>query len=347
MNIWEDDLLGLGYVQMTLPLQGDDEGPVVATLIKYVPEFDQGSGAIPASPTFAVLAVHGWNDYFYHRELARAIAAAGGAFYAVDLRKYGRSLRDWQTFGYISDLTDYSQEIKTCLQVIAADHDSIPLVLYGHSTGGLITALWADANHGQIDGLILNSPWLELQASTSIRQMGTPIIDLVARLSPKTEIPLPENDFYQRALTATPPPGAEKIPNVPAGTTDPFWTTGWEPDPRYRRGLGQPVRAAWLAAILKGQARVADGLSIPCPVLVLTSASSVTAASEWREEQRAKDSVLDVEQIWKRVAHLGNHVTLAKLEGAIHDVVLSRESVRNKAFNEINHFIRAYVTNEY
>ena len=47
------------------------------------------------------------------------------------------------------------------------------------------------------------------------------------------------------------------------------------------------------------------------------------------------------------MAHLGNHVTLAKLEGAIHDVVLSRESVRNKAFNEINHFIRAYVTNEY
>lgn len=347
MDEWEDDLLGSSYVQMSLPLTRDEEGPVVATLVKYVPEFDQDAREIPASPSFVVLAIHGWNDYFYHRELARAISRAGGAFYAVDLRKYGRSLRDWQTFGFITDLSDYGEEIGECFDVISAEHDSIPLVLYGHSTGGLIASLWADAHPEAIDGLILNSPWLELQASTAIRQMGTPIIDLLARHSPKTEFPLPENDFYQRALTAAPPPGATQIPNVPKGTNDPFWTTGWEPDPRYRNGVGQPVRVAWLAAILKGQARVAEGLDIPCPILVLTSAASATPSAEWNEELRATDSVLDVEQIWKRVAHLGNHVTLAKLEGAIHDVVLSRESVRIKAFAEIAHFIQAYVSTEY
>ncbi|MGO1592172.1 MAG: hypothetical protein ACTHW1_06965 [Ancrocorticia sp.] len=47
-----------------------------------------------------------------------------------------------------------------------------------------------------------------------------------------------------------------------------------------------------------------------------------------------------------RAGHLGNHVTLAKLHNAIHDVVLSREPVRNKAFAEINHFIRAYITGD-
>ena len=79
-----------------------------------------------------------------------------------------------------------------------------------------------------------------------------------------------------------------------------------------------------------------------CPVLVLTSARSITGET-WTEGFRAADSVLDVAQIWKRVPDLGAHTTLVKLEDAVHDVTLSRRDVRERAFGEIARFVRAYV----
>ncbi len=342
MNTWEDDLLGAGYLQMTIPLDPDDEGDVVTTLVKYIPELDPNGPDRTPEPTFVFLALHGWNDYFYQRELAHRIAQAGGLFYAVDLRKYGRSLRKWQTFGFIRDLRDYDDELHACFDVIIAEHGySMPVVLYGHSTGGLIAALWAHRHPGAIAGLVLNAPWLEFQASTMLRQLGSPIIDVLARTSPKTIIPVSDSGFYQRVLTAGPDLGTETILGAPEGSDDPFWTTGWEPDSRLRLSPSWPVRAAWLAAILNAHARVAEGLDITCPVLVLTSARS-NFATEWSEDFRSSDSVLDVTQIWKRVPELGRHVTLVKLDKAIHDVTMSRREVRELAFDEIRCFITSY-----
>lgn len=102
------------------------------------------------------------------------------------------------------------------------------------------------------------------------------------------------------------------------------------------------MRTAWLSAILNGHARVAKGLDITCPVLVLTSRRTIVAM-EWSEDHRGADSVLDVAQIWKRVPDLGNHITLIKLDSAIHDVILSRREVRTLAFDEIARFINGYV----
>ncbi|MBT2500751.1 hypothetical protein J7E25_16770 [Agromyces sp. ISL-38] len=48
-----------------------------------------------------MLFVHGWSGYFFNRELAAFWSNAGARFFALDLRKYGRSLRPWQAPGYI------------------------------------------------------------------------------------------------------------------------------------------------------------------------------------------------------------------------------------------------------
>lgn len=296
------------------------------------------------NPAFAFLAVHGWNDYFYQTELARYVDSIGGAFYAVDLRKYGRSLREGQTFGYIRDFDEYDDELHICRDLIYGElGPKIPLILYGHSTGGLACALWADRHPGAADGLVLNSPWLEYHGSTGMRQAGAPVVEILARTSPMFVLPTAEDDFYQRALTAwRPDPGAEAVPGH-EGSDDPFWTTGWNPNPEFRTGSGAPVRPGWLSAVLNGHARVAAGLDVGCPILVLTSARSLTG-NTWREDFRAVDSVLDVKQIWKRVPELGSHTTLVKLDDAVHDVTFSRREVRERAFEEIGRFLRAYVT---
>lgn len=304
----------------------------------------KGRKANPRNPAFAFLAVHGWNDYFYQTELARYVDSIGGAFYAVDLRKYGRSLREGQTFGYIRDFDEYDDELHICRDLIYGElGPKIPLVLYGHSTGGLACALWADRHPGAADGLVLNSPWLEYHGSTGMRQAGAPVVEILARTSPTFVLPTAEDDFYQRALTAwRPDPGAEAVPGH-EGSDDPFWTTGWNPKPEFRTGSGAPVRPGWLSAVLNGHARVAAGLDVGCPILVLTSARSLTG-NTWSEDFRAVDSVLDVKQIWKRVPELGSHTTLVKLDDAVHDVTFSRREVRERAFEEIGRFLRAYVT---
>ena len=173
----------------TIDLHPDEEGPVATTVVVHVPEDDPAMGGpgrpLRQHPDFVFLAIHGWNDYFYQVELARAVSAAGGRFYAVDLRKYGRSLREGQTFGFIRDLASYDEEIHACTDLVYEEHRGrLPLVIYGHSTGGLVVALWADRHPGAAQGLVLNAPWLEYHGSTMARQIGAPVVDMLARLSP-------------------------------------------------------------------------------------------------------------------------------------------------------------------
>ena len=90
----------------------------------------------------------------------------GFDFYAIDLRKYGRSLRSHQTPNYITDLADYDEELDEAVRIIRAEgHDVV--VLLGHSTGGLIAPLWANRRRGRqlIDAIVLNSPFFDLNGT--------------------------------------------------------------------------------------------------------------------------------------------------------------------------------------
>jgi alpha-beta hydrolase superfamily lysophospholipase len=103
------------------------------------------------------------------------------------------------------------------------------------------------------------------------------------------------------------------------------------------------VYAGWIRAIRTGQARVAAGLDVRAPVLVLTSARSARPASIDDPDVFAADIVLDVEQIRRRAPMLGRHVTLAQVDGALHDVTLSSPDVRKVVFDEVTRFLSAYV----
>ena len=113
---WGPDVLGPDYLAQTLELRPDDEGEVVATLVKYAPATPQ-----PLRPSRAILYLHGWSDYFFQTGLAEFWHAQGVAFYALDLRKYGRSLRPHQTPGYIDNLDAYDEELEASLDVIRTE----------------------------------------------------------------------------------------------------------------------------------------------------------------------------------------------------------------------------------
>ena len=322
VDAWGSDLLGCGFQARTLPLLDDDEGACVATLVRHVAAEDSKAlPGTPSSPHFAMLYVHGWNDYFYHPHLARDVARAGGAFYALDLRKYGRSLRSHQTRGFITVLATYDEDIHEAMKVIRAEHGfGMDVVMMGHSTGGLTASLWADRHPGALRALVLNSPWLALQGSALLKLVSQPVADVVGRRNPKRIFPLPDNGFYYRSLQEL----------------------GWQTNDQWRTMPSAPVRAGWLSAILAGHAAVAEGLDISCPVLVMTSGATDFSLS-WSEALLGSDTVLDVKEIGLAALKLGPLVTVARFEGAIHDVFLSREDVRAFASGELRRWLGAYV----
>ena len=318
MTTWSPDFLG-GYETTELVLPGAETAPGEPDDVDLVATLIRKSG--PRAGARAVLYLHGWNDYFFQTHLADYLSDLGYDFYAVDLRRYGRSIRPGQLRGFIGNLDDYTLELDAAADLIATDHDR--LLLMGHSTGGLIAALWAARNADRLEGLILNSPWLDMQGSAIVRALGVPVIDALGSRAPTSIIRLPDLGFTARSL------------HISLGGE-------WDYDLTLKSRPGPPIRTGWLRAVLLGHQRVAAGLGIGVPILVLASAKT-EFARRWHEGLRVVDTVLDVEQIAARAVRLGPHVTVVRVPDGLHDLTLSAAHVRKQVMDEIGRFIEAYV----
>ena len=141
MTTWGPDFL-VGYETTELALPSAEPAPGEPADVELVATLIRKSG--PRTGTRAVLYLHGWNDYFFQTHVADYLTDLGYDFYAVELRRYGRSIRPGQLRGFITNLDDYAVELDAAANLIAVDH--VRLLLMGNSTGGLIAALWASHN---------------------------------------------------------------------------------------------------------------------------------------------------------------------------------------------------------
>jgi alpha-beta hydrolase superfamily lysophospholipase len=246
----------------------------------------------------------------------------GYDFYALDLRKYGRSLREHQTANFVTDLSAYYEEIDEAYDRIVRRDDHQHVVVSAHSTGGLVMPLWAHDRQPGLDAMVLNSPWLDLQGSVLLRTAGTKAIDQIGLRRPYLTIPRDVSGFYARSLHRD-------------------HDGEWDFDLAWKPLQSWPVYAGWLRAVRRGHARAHRGLSVPAPVLVLTSGAT-GRPKEYDDLCSSTDIVLDVELIRKWAHKLADHVTLVRVEGALHDVTMSRKEVRERAFDEIGRWLDAY-----
>jgi alpha-beta hydrolase superfamily lysophospholipase len=312
----ETDILGAPYECQTMDLGQDDEGDVVATLVRRRAE----------TPTRrAVLYVHGFIDYFFQTHLADFFVERGWDFYAIDLRKYGRSLRPHQTPNFCRDLTDYYPELDEAARLIreADGHDT--LLVNGHSTGGLIASLWAHDRRdtGLIDGLFLNSPFFDFNAPWFVRRPVATAVANVGRRRPYRIVPLGLSPVYGQSIHAE-------------------HRGEWAYDLAWKPLGGFPVRAGWLAAIRHAQRRLRRGLDIRVPVLLTCSTASIRSG-RWSDAALAADAVLDVEHMVRWAPRLGRHVTLVRIATGLHDLALSPAPVRAELFTEVERWVGAYI----
>jgi alpha-beta hydrolase superfamily lysophospholipase len=329
---WVPDLLP-GYWQLTIPLGPDPEGEgdVVATLVR------RGDPTVADRAEHAVLATHGYTDYFFHTELADHFGARGFAFYALDLRKCGRSRQPGQTPHFATDLADYDAELDRALAVIGEQHPSAKILVYAHSAGGLIVSLWLDrlrrrgatareggGSIGPVGGLVLNSPFLDLHGPAILRTGATSaFIATLSRLRTKGVARGTSAGGYGTTLHRD-----------YDGEFD--YNLDWKPVG------GFPITFGWLHAVRRGQLRLHRGLDVGVPNLILRSDHSVHETADPTTLQRG-DAVLDVAQIARWAGCIGNRSTVVPVADAKHDVFLSLPQPRRLAFRQLDRWLDDYL----
>ncbi len=314
----QPDFFGEPYQALTLPLADDREGPVVSTLVRRRAD---------RPTTSAVLYLHGFSDYFHQKELADFHIARGDDFYAVDLRKNGRSLLPHQTPANMTDVSDYYPELDAALATIVADgHDTV--TVNAHSTGGLIGVLWLrDAAKLGIDlapvrAVVLNSPFLDVPANWALRALAPRPFAVLARNRPQLVLQTPTRSQYQISIHAT-----ER--------------GEWQFNPAWKPVTGGVVRAQWLSAAQRAIARAHAGLDLPMPLLAMSSTRTVRA-KEWTDELLRGDAVLNADAIARWSTMLGRHVTCVRIADGMHDLLLSTPPVRSTVYDEMTRWLDAY-----
>lgn len=309
------DVLGPGYELTVLPMADDHEGPVVASLVRR---------RAPEPTGRAVLYVHGFTDYFFQTHLADHFVARGVDFYGLDLRKYGRSLLPHQTRGLVRSLTEYFPEIDEAIRIIRERDGHDEVILNGHSTGGLITALWADRVRGRglVQSLVLNSPFLDLNVPGPLRFAADLLKGTLSRMSPRAVLPLGTATAYVASLHRD-------------------HHGEWDFDLDWKPIGGFPVHAVWLAAVRRAQRRLHAGLRVDVPVLVLCAGRGLRLR-DFVPEARGADVVLDPEQIARWATRIGPHVTCVRVPGGMHDLVLSAAPARTRALAEMDRWLACY-----
>jgi alpha-beta hydrolase superfamily lysophospholipase len=311
----DTDVLGTPYTAETIGFPPDDEGPVVATLVRRPADGPTRRGA--------VLHVHGFADYFFQAAYAEWWTARGYDFYALDLRKYGRSLRPHQTPNYVADLREYFPELDSAWYRITVRDGHDHVVVSAHSTGGLTVPIWVNDRRRPVAGMVLNSPWFDMHGSSLREVFGRRAFVQLGVRQPRRVVPRNVTGFYARSLHVD-------------------HEGEWQFDLDWKPIKSFPVYAGWLRAIRLGHAELHAGLDVGCPALVLASGGSALP-TEMGEDVHAHDVVLDVEQIRRWAPALGRHVTYVGIDGARHDVVLSRADVRARVYDELERWVTAYV----
>lgn len=276
--------------------------------------------------TSAVLYIHGYTDYFFQASLADHFANQGLHFYALDLQGYGRSIRPNSRPNWCENLSQYHDDITIGLAEMV-DRGIQNVVILAHSTGALIASSYlqryqnvpeSQYRHPKIDGLILNSPFLDLPFSPqTLKRVSLPI-RLTVSLLP----------FHNLR--------AEKI-SIYAQTLHKRFHGEWSYRLDWKPCQGFPLSFHWLQQIMLTQKALRQS-TIDLPTLICHSART-TRKHEDVEATRKGDGVLDVASMVVAAKVIFSNATFACIEGGFHDLFLSPADVRQHYLNSIDYWL--------
>jgi alpha-beta hydrolase superfamily lysophospholipase len=299
MNLKDD------YTSQNIKLDSDYEGEVNAVLTAS--NNNKGNRK-------SVLYLHGYIDYFFHPHLGEKFNQNNFDFFALDLRKHGRSLMQHQHPNYCKDIEEYFEEISISIRKIKSESNSV--FLLAHSTGGLTASCYMNdgKERSLIEGLILNSPFLDFNMSKIEKSLS----QFVARLINKVS-------NYAKIEGALSPAYAQSVHKNYYGSWD--FNLDWKPI------KGFPTYFKWLVAIARAQKKLEKSY-IQVPTLIMHSSGSIKT-KKYSKKAMTHDIVLNIKDIKRVGEKLGDRVTLLEIENAQHDIFLSPKPVREVGFNKM------------
>ena len=304
---YQADILGEGYEQATLNFPDDYEGKVTATLIRK---------KASQSTNKAVLYIHGFIDYFFQTEMAEQFNQHGFDFYALDLRKYGRSILPHQKYYNIREIAEYDAEITQALEIIGAEHHE-NVLLCGHSTGGLTTTLYVahHPNHPLIKALWVNSPFYDFNMNPIKRAVGVPSLSRLAQKFPNLQFPSELNKWYTASLHKD-------------------LKGEWDFNLDWKKSSYPKVRISFIRAIYEAQKEIHQDVRVDVPVLVMHSHQTKNPR-KWGKDAQSSDVILDVKDIQKYAKKIQGNVTIREIPNGLHDLVLSEKTVRDSVYQQL------------
>ena len=109
-----------------------------------------------AAPRYVVLLAHGYGEHIRRYEhVAAALVADGAAVYGPDHIGHGRS--DGERV-LIDDYDDVLADLSVVHERAVAEHPTLPVVLIGHSMGGMIAARYAQLHGDELTAVVLSGP---------------------------------------------------------------------------------------------------------------------------------------------------------------------------------------------
>ncbi len=309
-TLWSADVLA-GFEQTTLSGLTAPDGPVDLVLVRR---------RCPQPTSKAVLYVHGYVDYFFQTHLADFYNSVGLHFYALDLRRHGRSMRSHQRPNFTRDIDEYLQDMDVAIACLQQAEKIDWLLVNGHSTGGLVAALHAHRGtmRSAVNAVFLNSPFLDMNLPAWQERYLEPLVAAVGRWFPGLVIPSPPS-VYGQSLHAD-------------------HHGHWRYNTQWKPLEGFAVYAGWFNAVHRAQGEVACGLSIACPVLLMHAQHSAWP-TQWDEAAMVTDIVLDVADMQRLAPRLGRHIEVIAIADGVHDLVLSGNVPRQQVFDELRDWL--------
>ena len=261
----------------------------------------------------------GRNDYFFHYHFSYFFSEYD--LYSINFRNSHHRRSD--LFNHIDDLTEYFLEIDEVYNFFNINsYDEV--ILYGHSTGGLICILYEQYNKSnKISKMILNSPFLKFKRhwleNLFVNWIGWYLFDYFPNINISSESY--STNYYTKKLCET-----------------------YNIDTTYKTEFNTPVISSWLINIVKHHKKITSNkYKVKVPTLILYCDKKTHNIFE-----ENGDNILDIDENLSQVPYLFNDLSLLSLKtinDGIHDLLCSDGEILNnktplgKSFNYIKKFL--------